>query len=87
MTRFFTFCLLILALVLGIASCNPNSSSGGSGDIVVASKGFTEQDILSELLAQQIEATTHLKVARRRFTSTLVTHEALTSGKIDAYIE
>ncbi len=86
MTRFFPFCLLILALVLGIASCNPNSSSS-SGDIVVASKGFTEQDILSELLAQQIEATTHVKVARRRFTTTLVTHEALVSGKVDAYIE
>jgi len=87
MTRFFTFCLLIFALVLGIASCNPNSSSSSSGAIVVASKGFTEQDILSELLAQQIEETTHLKVACRRFTSTLVTHEALISGKIDAYIE
>jgi osmoprotectant transport system substrate-binding protein len=84
MKRFFAFFLLTFALVLGIASCNPSTSSG---DIVVASKGFTEQDILSELLAQQIEATTNLKVQRLRFTSALVTHQAITAGKIDAYVE
>ena len=87
MKKFFAFCFLTFVLVLGIASCNPNSSSRGGGDIVVASKGFTEQDILSELLAQQIEATTHLKVNRLRFNSALVTHQAITTGKIDAYIE
>ncbi|MDF5715011.1 MAG: glycine betaine ABC transporter substrate-binding protein [Rhizonema sp. NSF051] len=86
MKRFFTFCFLTFALVLVIASCNHTSNSGG-GNIVVASKGFTEQDILSEILAQQIEASTHLKVERRRFTSTLVTHDAIASGKVDAYIE
>ncbi|MBO3461495.1 ABC transporter substrate-binding protein [Aetokthonos hydrillicola Thurmond2011] len=87
MKRLFAFLLLTFSLLLLIASCNVNSNNSGNGDIVVGSKGFTEQDILSELLAQQIEETTHLKVARRRFTSTLVTHQALTSGKIDAYVE
>ncbi|GAB1541585.1 hypothetical protein NUACC21_42560 [Scytonema sp. NUACC21] len=72
---------------MSIASCNHNSSGGNGADIVVASKGFTEQDILSELLAQQIEAKTNLKVERRRFTSTFVTHQAITAGKIDAYVE
>ncbi|KAB8321014.1 ABC transporter substrate-binding protein [Tolypothrix campylonemoides VB511288] len=86
MKRFFAFFFVTFALVIGIASCNP-STSGGGGDIVVASKGFTEQDILSELLAQQIEATTNLKVGRLRFTSALVTHQAITAGKIDAYVE
>ncbi len=84
--RFFAFCLLTFTLVIALASCHPNSSSSGV-DIVVASKGFTEQDILSELLAQQIETTTNLKVERRRFTSALVTHNALIAGKIDAYVE
>ena len=87
MKRFFAFCFLTFALVLLIASCKPTSNGGGGGDIVVASKGFTEQDILSELLAQQIEATTHLKVNRLRFNSALVTHQAITTGKIDAYVE
>ncbi len=78
---------VIFFLIIGIASCNYKTSNSGSGDIVVASKGFTEQDILSELLAQQIESVAHLKVGRRRFTSALVTHQALIAGKIDAYIE
>jgi osmoprotectant transport system substrate-binding protein len=86
-TRFFIFFILTFALTLGIASCNPSNNGGGGGDIVVASKGFTEQDILSELLAQQIENNTNLKVQRRRFTSALVTHNALISGKIHAYVE
>lgn len=88
MVKKFLVCVLFpLCLILLITSCNVTLNSNGSGDIVVGSKGFTEQDILSELLAQQIEDTTHLKVARRRFTSALVTHQAITAGKIDAYIE
>jgi osmoprotectant transport system substrate-binding protein len=88
MKRLFAFLLLAFTFILLITSCNINSNnSGGGGDVVVGSKGFTEQDILSELLAQQIEDTTHLKVARRRFTSALVTHQAIIAGKIDAYIE
>lgn len=87
MKKFFGLCLLTFSLILAIASCNPNVSSGG-GDIVVASKDFTEQDILGELLAQQIESTTNLKVDRRlHLGGTFVCHKALTSGQIDAYIE
>lgn len=87
MKRFFVLCLLTFSLILAIASCNPNISSGG-GDIVVASKDFTEQDILGELLAQQIESTTGLKVDRRlHLGGTFVCHQAITAGQIDAYIE
>lgn len=85
--RFFVFCFLTFALIVSLASCQPNSNNKSGVDIIVASKGFTEQDILSELLAQQIETTTNFKVERRRFTSALVTHNALIAGKIDAYIE
>ena len=87
MKRFFILCLLTFSLILAIASCNSNVASGG-GDIVVASKDFTEQDILGELLAQQIESATGLKVARRlHLGGTFVCHQALTTGQIDAYIE
>ncbi|MCV3216989.1 ABC transporter substrate-binding protein [Plectonema radiosum NIES-515] len=85
--RFFVFCFLTFVLVITLTSCQFNSNNQSGVDIVVASKGFTEQDILSELLAQQIETTANLKVQRRRFTSALVTHNALIAGKIDAYIE
>jgi osmoprotectant transport system substrate-binding protein len=54
----------------------------------VASKDFTEQDVLGELLAQHIEANTKLKVDRRpRLGGSFVSHQALVSGKIDTYIE
>ena len=87
MKRFFILCLLTFSLIVAIASCNSNVASGG-GDIVVASKDFTEQDILGELLAQQIESATGLKVARRlHLGGTFVCHQALTTGQIDAYIE
>lgn len=87
MKKFVVLCLLAFIFILVTASCNPNFNNS-SGDIVVASKDFTEQDILGELLAQQIEATTNLKVARRpRLGGSFVCHNAILAGKIDAYIE
>ncbi|MBD2354339.1 ABC transporter substrate-binding protein [Tolypothrix sp. FACHB-123] len=88
MKKFVVYCLLTLALVMAIASCRPNANTSSTGDIIVASKDFTEQDILGELLAQQIEATTNLKVSRRpRLGGSFVCHSAIKSGRIDAYIE
>ncbi|BAY26903.1 substrate-binding region of ABC-type glycine betaine transport system [Calothrix sp. NIES-2100] len=88
MKKFVFFCILTFALVMAIASCSPNPNTNSGGDIIVASKDFTEQDILGELLAQQIEATTNLKVSRRpRLGGSFVCHSAITAGKIDAYIE
>ncbi|QIR35735.1 ABC transporter substrate-binding protein [Tolypothrix sp. PCC 7910] len=88
MKKFITLCLLTVALVIAIASCSPHTNTTSGGDIIVASKDFTEQDILGELLAQQIEAATNLKVARRpRLGGSFVCHSAITAGKIDAYIE
>ncbi|HYW20836.1 MAG TPA: glycine betaine ABC transporter substrate-binding protein [Nodularia sp. (in: cyanobacteria)] len=88
MKRLLGLCLLSLVLAIGISSCNFNPTTGAAGDIVIASKDFTEQDILGELLAQQIEDTTDLKVTRRpRLGGSFVCHKAIISGKIDAYIE
>ncbi|HKN87149.1 MAG TPA: glycine betaine ABC transporter substrate-binding protein [Nitrospiraceae bacterium] len=56
--------------------------------VVIGSKNFTEQLILGELLAQQIEARTDLRVKRQfNLGGTFVCHQALVSGKIDAYVE
>ncbi|HYX17705.1 MAG TPA: glycine betaine ABC transporter substrate-binding protein [Nostoc sp.] len=88
MKKNIALCFLIFALLLVITSCTPNSNNSSSGNIIIASKDFTEQDILGELLAQQIEATTNLKVARRpRLGGSFVCHSAITAGKIDVYIE
>jgi len=87
MKKFFAIFLFTFALIAAIASCSPNSSTNG-GAIVVGSKNFTEQEILGELLAQQIEAKTSLKVDRRpQLGGTFVCQQALLAGKIDAYIE
>ena len=86
MKKFFTLLIVCLCVSLGFAGCGITSNNNG-GDIVIASKGFTEQDILVELLAQQIEATSALKVDRRTLKGTKLCHEALVAGKIDAYIE
>ena len=59
-----------------------------SDSIVVGSKNFTEQIILAELVAQQIEAHTTLRVERRiNLGGTLICHQALVSGQLDIYPE
>lgn len=56
--------------------------------IVIGSKNFTEQVILGELLAQQIEFHTKLKVDRRfNLGGTFICHEAVKSGQIAGYVE
>ena len=58
------------------------------GHPVIGAKNFTEQVVLGELLAQQIEARTGLKVERRFYLAgSYISHQALISGRIDAYVE
>jgi osmoprotectant transport system permease protein len=58
------------------------------GTIVVGSKNFTEQLILGEILAQQIERETGLPVQRKlNLGGTLICDRALLSGDIDVYVE
>jgi osmoprotectant transport system substrate-binding protein len=55
---------------------------------VIGAKNFTEQVILGELLAQEIEAKSHLKVERRFYLAgSYISNQALLSGHIDAYVE
>jgi glycine betaine/choline ABC-type transport system substrate-binding protein len=58
------------------------------GRIVIGSKNFTEQIILGELLAQHLEARTHLKVERRfSLGGTYICQDAIRAGEIDLYVE
>jgi osmoprotectant transport system permease protein len=61
---------------------------GPAGSVVIGAKGFTEQQLLGELLAQEIEAHTALQV-RREFSlgSTFLCHGAVRQGRIDGYVE
>ncbi|MBZ5534643.1 MAG: ABC transporter permease subunit [Acidobacteriia bacterium] len=55
--------------------------------IVVGSKDFTEQVILGELIARQIERRTGLDVERRFELGGDLCHRALLAGEIDIYVE
>ena len=56
--------------------------------IVVGSKNFPEQALLGEILAQQIEARTRLRVERRFYLAgSFICQQAMLAGRIDAYVE
>jgi osmoprotectant transport system substrate-binding protein len=56
--------------------------------IVIGSKNFTEQIVLGEIAAQQLERKLHAQVERKLdLGGTLLTHEALVQGQIDLYPE
>jgi glycine betaine/choline ABC-type transport system substrate-binding protein len=72
---------LIAALLAG--GCSRSRST-----IVVGSKNFTEQLVLGEILAQQIERKLGQKVERKlNLGGTLLAHQALVNGEIDLYPE
>lgn len=74
---------LCLSLLLALTACDPPHGTR----IVIGAKNFTEQVLLGELLAQQIEATGE-KVDRRFYLAgSYIAHQALLSGRIDAYVE
>jgi glycine betaine/choline ABC-type transport system substrate-binding protein len=77
--------VLILATV---ALLLPSCSSSRADRIVIGSKNFTESFILGELMAQEIEAHTNLKVERRLYLAgTYICHQAMLAGRIDLYPE
>jgi osmoprotectant transport system substrate-binding protein len=74
----------IILLSLLLLSCAPSHSNR----IVIGSKNFTESLMLGELLAQLIEARTHLKVERRFYLAgSYICQQAILAGRIDIYPE
>ncbi|WP_348263237.1 glycine betaine ABC transporter substrate-binding protein [Telmatobacter sp. DSM 110680] len=80
--RAFIACLL--SLCFSLVSCSPPRPDHP----VIGAKNFTEQVILGELLAQEIEARSNLKVERRFYLAgSYICNQALVAGRIDAYVE
>ena len=76
--------MLFASLLLTTAGCRARRGES----VVVGSKNFTEQIVLAELFAQQIEAHSTLHVERRvNLGGTMLCHQALVAGKIDVYPE
>jgi glycine betaine/choline ABC-type transport system substrate-binding protein len=81
----FVRALLIVALLPVIVSA-PACSRHDL--IVVGCKNFTEQIVLGEIIAQQIENKTHLPVERRFYLGgTYIAHQGILAGRIDIYPE
>jgi osmoprotectant transport system substrate-binding protein len=77
-----------MKLSVVLVACFLCASCSRSNSIVVGSKNFTEQIILGEIAAQQIERKLHLPVERRLgLGGTLLAHEAILRGQIDVYPE
>lgn len=78
----------LLRIGMGAVSALALSCAEGGDRIVIASKNFTESDILAELAAQQIERRTDLEVERRlHLGGTFLCHQAIIAGEIDIYVE
>ena len=81
--------LRVLSVCVAVLGFSLSACAPSHGDrIVIASKNFTESMMLAELLAQQIEAHTSLKVERRFYLAgSYICQQAILSGRIDIYPE
>jgi osmoprotectant transport system substrate-binding protein len=79
-------CLIAASLAFAVAlvGCAPPRPDHP----IIGSKNFTEQVVLGELLAQEIEAKSNLKVERRFYLAgSYICQQAMVAGRIDAYVE
>lgn len=86
--------LVVVALGVGAYFTGPRvggtsqAGQAAAGTIGIASKNFTEQLILGEMMAQLIESHTDLGVERRfNLGGTMICHEAIARGAIEVYAE
>ena len=82
--RLGVFACVALAGLIALADC------GGArrDEIVVGSKNFSEQALLGEIVAQELEARTHREVTRRFYLAgSYICQQALLAGRIDLYVE
>jgi len=80
--------ILLVSILVAASVLLPSCSPSHSDRIVVGSKNFTESFLLGEIVAQQIEAHTNLKVERRFYLAgTYICQQAILAGRIDVYPE
>jgi glycine betaine/choline ABC-type transport system substrate-binding protein len=78
-----TFFTVLLSVLL-MTACGPPREDR----IIIGSKNFTEQAILGELFAQQLEAKTSLHIERRFYLAgSFICHQGILAGRIDIYPE
>jgi osmoprotectant transport system substrate-binding protein len=78
--------LFFLAVLTALLPAGCGRDRGDT--IVVGSKNFSEQALLGEIVAQHLEARTHLAVTRRFYLAgSYICQQALLAGRIDTYVE
>jgi glycine betaine/choline ABC-type transport system substrate-binding protein len=79
---------LAAGLSVALAATYATAGCARGRTLVVGSKNFTEQEILGEIAAQQLETRLGTRVARKLdIGGTLLAHEALVAAEIDLYPE
>src|SRR5262245_32996252 len=77
-----------ISILLFLSALLVSRGPGRENRIVVGSKNFTEQLILGEIIAQQIENKTHLPVERKFYLAgTYICQQAILGGRIDIFPE
>jgi len=90
-SRIQKFCLVMTSFILAgvvVESFLKETFFKKEDTIVIASKNFTEQYLLAEIMAQLIEEKTPLKVIRKfNLGTTHIVHQAMLKGELDLYPE
>lgn len=81
------FAGIALLIVAAAAPAIGGSLQAGRRPVVIGAKTFTEQYVLSELLAQWIGRTTGLPTEVRSSLGSTVAYDALATGDIDVYVD
>jgi len=76
----------VLVLAVGLAAASLSRGEGGKQTYVIGAKNFTEQFILSALIADRIAAE-GAQASRRVGLGSAVIFDALAAGDIDAYVD
>lgn len=78
------FVTMTVASAVELTGCSPPRANHP----ITGAKNFTEQVVLGELLAQEIEAKAHLPVERRFYLAgSYICQQAMIAGRIDVYVE
>ncbi|APH06855.1 glycine betaine ABC transporter substrate-binding protein [Bacillus weihaiensis] len=75
-------------LILSLVACSSGGDEAESGKIVISGKKYTEQVILSHLMAEYLKANTDMEVeVKEALGGVFVLQEAMKKGDIDMYVE
>ena len=87
MKKTLSFLLTLCLIVAMISACGGGGGGGGAGaassTIVISGKSFTEALLISEIVAQLLEAKTDLKVERKYDMSASLCFQGLVTGDLD----